>query len=62
MNAFVTDQFYLERFLIGSNKVIWARLMQNVTFDDRGHTLNAGRYKQTDTILPKHIGVNIIFD
>jgi len=42
MNAFVTDQFYPERFLIGSNKVICARLMQNVTFDDGGHTLNAG--------------------
>ena len=39
-----------------------ARLMQHVIFGDGGEKLNAGEYKQTDTILPKHIGVIIIFE
>ncbi len=43
-------------------KAICARLMQHVSFGDGGEKLNAGGYKQTDTILPKHIGVTIIFD
>lgn len=43
-------------------KVICARLMQHVTFGDGGDKLNAGGYKQTDTILPKHVGVTIKFD
>jgi len=43
-------------------KAICARLMQHVTFGDGGDKLNAGGYKQTDTILPKHIGVTITFD
>jgi hypothetical protein len=36
--------------------------MQHVTFGDGGNQLNAGGYKQTDTLLPKHIGVTITFD
>jgi cytochrome P450 len=43
-------------------KTICARLIQHVTFGDGGETLNAGGYKQADTILPKHIGVTITFD
>jgi cytochrome P450 len=43
-------------------KTICARLMQHVTFGDGGNQLNAGGYKQTDTLLPKHIGVTITFD
>ncbi len=43
-------------------KAICARLMQYVSFGDGGDKLNAGGYKQTDTILPKHIGVTIRFD
>ncbi|CAF5034978.1 unnamed protein product, partial [Rotaria sp. Silwood1] len=43
-------------------KAIFARIMQHVTFGDGGPILNAGGYKQTDTILPKHIGVTIILD
>jgi cytochrome P450 len=42
-------------------KMICARLMQHVTFGDGGEKFNAGGYKQTDTILPKHIGVKIHF-
>ena len=43
-------------------KAIYARLMQHVAFGDGGEKVNAGGYKQTDTILPKHIGVTIVFD
>ena len=43
-------------------KVICARLMQYVTFIDGGSEVNSGGYKQTDTIVPKHMGVIIIFD
>jgi cytochrome P450 len=43
-------------------KAICARLMQHVTFGDGGDKFNAGGYKQTDAIVPKHIGVTIIFD
>jgi cytochrome P450 len=43
-------------------KVICARLMQQVTFGDGGPDVNAGGYKQTDTIIPKNIGVTIRFD
>ncbi|CAF1054011.1 unnamed protein product [Adineta steineri] len=43
-------------------KAICVRLMQHVTFGDGGEKVNAGGYKQTDTILPKHIGVTITFD
>jgi cytochrome P450 len=42
-------------------KMICARLMQHVNFGDGGEKFNAGGYKQTDTILPKHIGVKIHF-
>ena len=43
-------------------KAICARLLQHVTFGDGGPDINAGGYKQTDTILPKNIGVTIKFD
>ncbi|CAF3437696.1 unnamed protein product [Rotaria socialis] len=43
-------------------KSICARFMQYVTFGDGGPLLNAGGFKQTDTILPKHIGVTIHVD
>lgn len=43
-------------------KSICARLMQHVTFGDGGDKLNAGGYKQTDTIMPRHIAVTITFD
>jgi len=43
-------------------KAICARLMQYVTFGDGGDKVNAGGFIQTDTILPKHIGVTITFD
>ena len=43
-------------------KAVCARLMQHVTFGDGGDKLNAGGYKQTDTIVPRHIGVTITFD
>ena len=43
-------------------KAICARLIQHVTFGDGGPDVNAGGYTQTDTILPKHIGVTINFD
>ena len=43
-------------------KAICARLMQHVSFADGGDKLNAGGYKQMDTILPRHIGVTITFD
>ena len=43
-------------------KTIFARLMQHVTFGDGGDQLNAGGYKETVSILPKHIGVTITFD
>lgn len=43
-------------------KAICVRLMQHVSFGDGGSAVNAGGYKQTDTILPKYIGVTINFD
>jgi cytochrome P450 len=43
-------------------KVICARLMQHVTFVDGGPKINSGGYKQTDTIIPKNMGVTITFD
>jgi cytochrome P450 len=43
-------------------KAISARLMQHVTFGDGGHEVNSGGYKETDSILPKHMGVTITFD
>ena len=43
-------------------KVICARLMQHVIFGDAGPQLNSGGYKQTDTIIPKKMAVNITFD
>ncbi|UJR10982.1 hypothetical protein I4U23_015167 [Adineta vaga] len=43
-------------------KAICSRLMQHVTFGDGGEQINAGGYKQTDTILPKNIAVTITFD
>ncbi|CAF2130873.1 unnamed protein product [Rotaria magnacalcarata] len=43
-------------------KSICVRFMQYVTFGDGGPLFNAGGFKQTDTILPKHIGVTIHVD
>ena len=43
-------------------KAICTRLMQHVTFGDGGEKLNAGGYKQMDTIMPRNIGVTITFD
>ncbi|CAM4800059.1 unnamed protein product [Rotaria magnacalcarata] len=43
-------------------KTICVRLMQHMTFGDGGPDVNEGGYKQTDTILPKHIGCAIKFD
>ena len=41
---------------------IFARLRQHGTFGDGGDQLNAAGHIQTDTLLPKHIGVTITFD
>lgn len=49
----------LARFAL---KIICARLMQHVTFGDGGPEVNSGGYKQTDTIIPKKMGVIITFD
>jgi cytochrome P450 len=43
-------------------KVIAARLMQHVTFGDGGPQVNAGGKVATLTIMPKHVGVTIMFD
>ncbi|CAF1257045.1 unnamed protein product [Adineta ricciae] len=43
-------------------KVIVARLMQKITFDDAGPEVNAGGHSMGLAILPKHIGVSIEFD
>jgi cytochrome P450 len=43
-------------------KVIAARLMQEVTFGDGGPQVNAGGTTSTLTIMPKHVGVTIVFD
>jgi cytochrome P450 len=45
-----------------SLKIICVRLMQHVTFGDGGPEVNSGGYKQTDTIVPKNVGVTITFD
>lgn len=43
-------------------KIICTRLMQYVTFENGGSEVNSGGYKQTDTIIPKKMGVIITFD
>ncbi|CAF3477693.1 unnamed protein product [Rotaria socialis] len=40
-------------------KAICVRLMQHMSFGDGGPDVNESGYKQTDTILPKHIGCTI---
>jgi cytochrome P450 len=49
----------LARFAL---KVICAELMQYVTFIDGGSEVNLGRYKQRNTVQPKHIAIAITFD
>lgn len=43
-------------------KVIAARLMQRVTFNDGGPEVNAGGHFARITIMPKNVGVTISFD
>ena len=43
-------------------KAITARLMQFITFGDGGPEVNSGGHLQKLTVLPKNVGVTIIFD
>ncbi|CAF5020286.1 unnamed protein product, partial [Rotaria sp. Silwood1] len=43
-------------------KVILAKLMQHVTFEDGGSEVNAGGHLQKMIVMPKHVGVTIKFD
>ncbi len=43
-------------------KTIIARLMQYVTFGDGGDKVNTGGYVQKMTVIPKNVGVTIIFN